>query len=171
MPISDELYLSVIAEPASGMVRSHDSAGLPFLVAPPPQTHQELCAGIDRAADAARLAVAGDPLRATEYERAASEAQAFKDAGYPTESVPRTVAAWAISGRTAQQAADSILGEAAAYTEALYRLRETRLNAKEQVRLAMQEGNQEQAEQIADQAIAAINAAIGGVGNSAGANV
>ncbi|QVM87418.1 hypothetical protein I0D68_20075 [Pseudomonas lalucatii] len=89
-----------------------------------------LCAQIDTAADAARRAVAGDPLRAVEYDRAAAEAQAFAAAGYPEGAVPRTVAAWAINGRSAQQAADSILAEAAAYTEALYQIREARLQAR-----------------------------------------
>ncbi|SFT49137.1 hypothetical protein [Pseudomonas marincola] len=125
-----------------------------------------LCETVDAAADAARLKVAGDPLRATEYERAAIEAQAFKDAGYPAESVPRTVAAWAINSRTAEQAADSILAESAAYTEALYCLREVRLNGKEQVRAAMDAGNVELAQQITEQTIAKINTDIAGVGNN-----
>ncbi|MBS7660553.1 phage tail protein [Pseudomonas lalucatii] len=132
-----------------------------------------LCAQIDTAADAARRAVAGDPLRAVEYDRAAAEAQAFAAAGYPEGAVPRTVAAWAINGRSAQQAADSILAEAAAYTEALYQIREARLQAKEQVRQAMDQGDPEQAQAIAAAAIAAaaiasIAAAVAGVGNNAG---
>lgn len=126
----------------------------------------ELCARIDTAADAARARVAGDPLRAVEYDRAAAEAQAFADAGYPAAAVPRTVAAWAINGRTAQQAADSILAEAAAYTEALYVIRETRLAAKEQIRTLMAAGEVEQAQQLAEQTIAAIEAAVAGVGNA-----
>lgn len=126
-----------------------------------------LCARIDDAADAARARVAGDPLRAVEYDRARIEAQAFADAGYPGDAVPRTVAAWAINGRTAQQAADSILAEAAAYTEALYVIRETRLAAKEQIRTLMAAGEDEQAQQLAEQTIAAIEAAVAGVGNAA----
>ncbi|MBS4151975.1 phage tail protein [Pseudomonas balearica] len=122
---------------------------------------------IDVAADAARARVAGDPLRAVEYDRARIEAQAFADAGYPADAVPRTVAAWAINGRTAQQAADSILAEAAAYTEALYVIRETRLAAKEQIRTLMAAGEVEQAQQLAEQTIAAIEAAVAGVGNAA----
>ncbi|HCW94830.1 MAG TPA: phage tail protein [Pseudomonas sp.] len=122
---------------------------------------------IDVAADAARARVAGDPLRAVEYDRARIEAQAFADAGYPGDAVPRTVAAWAINGRTAQQAADSILAEAAAYTEALYVIRETRLAAKEQIRTLMAAGEVEQAQQLAEQTIAAIEAAVAGVGNAA----
>ncbi|MDE9812457.1 phage tail protein [Pseudomonas aeruginosa] len=121
---------------------------------------------IDAAADAARSTVAGDPLRAVEYERAAAEAEAFKAAGYPAESVPRTVAAWAINGRTAQQAADNILAEAAAYTEALYLIRETRLQAKELVRQAMAAGNSEHAQDIAAETIASIQATVAGIGNA-----
>jgi len=130
-------------------------------------TAEELCAHVDTAADEARRKVAGDPLRAVEYDRARIEAQTFADAGYPADAVPRTVAAWAINGRTAQQAADSILAEAAAYTEALYVIRETRLAAKEQIRTLMAADEVEQAQQLAEQTIAAIEAAVAGVGNAA----
>lgn len=136
-------------------------------LAEPPIRLAELCSAIDTAADAARASVAGDPLRAVEYDRARIEAQAFADAGYPADAAPRTVAAWAINGRTAQQAADSILAEAAAYTEALYVIRETRLAAKEQIRTLMDAGEVEQAQQLAEQTIAAIEAAVAGVGNAA----
>lgn len=132
----------------------------------PPVSTKRLCAEIDGAADAARAQVAGDPLRAVEYDRAAAEAQAFKAAGYPADAVPRTVAAWAISGRTAQQAADNILLESAAYTEALYQIREARLGAKEMVRQAMASGNVDQAQDIAAETIAAIESAISGIGNA-----
>jgi hypothetical protein len=125
-----------------------------------------LCARIDDAADAARARVAGDPLRAVEYDRAWRDAQAFADAGYPGDAVPRTVAAWAINGRTAQRAADSILAEAAAYTEALYVIRETRLAAKEHIRMLMDAGEVEQAQQLAEQTIAVIEGAVAGVGNN-----
>lgn len=125
-----------------------------------------VCARIDSAADAARAAVAGDPLRAVEYDRAAAEAREFASAGYPAEVVPRTVAAWAINGRTAREAADSIIAEAAAYTEALYVIRETRLAAKEQVRALMAAGQIEQAQQLAEQTIAAIRSSVTGVGNA-----
>lgn len=126
----------------------------------------KLCTQIDLAADAARQQVAGDPLRAVEYEKAATEAQAFKDAGYPANAVPRTVSAWAIAGRTAQQSADDILREAAAYTNAFYSLRETRLQAKELVRQAFAAGNPAHAEDIAAETVAAIQASVAGVGNA-----
>jgi hypothetical protein len=172
VPIDAGRYLEVIANPAPGRVRSHDAQGLPILIDPPPYvpTTVALCACIDRAADAARRSVAGDPLRAVEYERSAAEAQAFKDAGYPAEAVPRTVSAWAINGRTVRQAADSILTEAATYSEALYLIRETRLQAKEQIRVAMGSGNTEQAQSVAAASIAAIAAAVSGVGNNTEAN-
>ncbi|WP_278412707.1 phage tail protein [Stutzerimonas kunmingensis] len=167
--ISNERYNEVIANPSAGRVRSHDADGLPILIDPPVKvpTVEALCDNIDAAADAARARVAGDPLRAVEYDRARIEAQAFADAGYPADAVPRTVAAWAINGRTAQQAADSILAEAAAYTEALYVIRETRLAAKEQIRTLMTDGEVEQAQQLAEQTVAAIEAAVAGVGNAA----
>lgn len=77
------------------------------------------------------------------------------------------VAAWAISGRTPQQAADSILAEAAQYNGALVQLRTTRLQAKELIRQAMANGNVEQAEDIAAETIASIEAAVAGIGNNA----
>ena len=128
----------------------------------------QLCQSVDAAADAARAKVAGDPLRAVEYDRSRLEAEAYKAAGYQGE-VPRMVAAWAINGRTARQAADSILTEAAAYTEALYLIRETRLQAKELIRAAMAGGNIEHAQDIANETVAAIEAAVAGIGNNAGA--
>ncbi|ARU88283.1 hypothetical protein [Pseudomonas sp. M30-35] len=164
--LSAELFAEVVTNRPNDKVMVAGNDGLPILTIANPVTTESLCIQIDTAADLARLTVAGDPLRATEYERAAAEAQAFKDAGYPTESVPRTVAAYAINGRTAQQSADSILAESAAYIEALYCLRETRLQAKELVRQAMGAGNTAQAEDIAAEAIATIEAMISGVGNS-----
>lgn len=134
-------------------------------------TNREVLAGnlgarIDSAADAARSAVVGDAVRSLEYQKAADEAQAFADAGYPADAVPRTVAAYVTAERTAQQAADSILAEAAAYNEALYTLRETRLQAKERVRKAMDSGDIELAQAITDETVAAIQAAVAGVGNA-----
>lgn len=126
----------------------------------------ELCLGIDTAADAARSKVAGDPLRAMEYDRARVAAEQFAAADYHG-AVPAMVAAWAINGRTPQQAADSILTEAAAYTNALELLRTTRLAAKEQIRTLMANGNVEQAQDIAAETIAAIEAAVAGIGNNA----
>ncbi|AVO55743.1 phage tail protein [Ectopseudomonas mendocina] len=141
---------------------------MPFLVPAPALviTDETLCARIDTAADAARRAVAGDPLRAVEYDRARLAAEQFAAAGYQGE-VPTMVAAWAINGRTPQQAADSILAEAAAYTNALELLRTTRLAAKEQIRVLMAANQVEQAQQLTDQTIAAIEAAVAGIGNNA----
>lgn len=164
--ISAERHAELMKGVSQGEEIDFDEAGYPFLKEQLPPTSAALCAQIDTTADAARRAVAGDPLRAVEYERAAAEAQAFKDAGYPADAVPRTVAAWAISGRTAQQAADNILLESAAYTEALYQIREARLGAKELVRHAMAAGNLEQAQTIATSTIAAIQAAVAGIGNA-----
>lgn len=40
--ISKERYLSVIANPAHGKIRSHDAEGLPILIDPPPPTREQL---------------------------------------------------------------------------------------------------------------------------------
>lgn len=169
VPISEERYMNVIANPTLGMIRSHDAHGLPILVAPPTYvpSSEALCARVDAAADKARAKVAGDPLRAVEYDRSRLEAEAYKAAGYQGD-VPRMVAAWAINGRTPRQAADSILSEASAYTEALYCIRETRLQAKELIRAAVNAGNVEQAQDIADETVAFIENAVAGIGNNAG---
>lgn len=131
-----------------------------------PPSIESLLLRIDTAADTARRAVAGDPLRAVEYDRARLAAEQFAAADYQGE-VPAMVAAWAINGRTPQQAADSILAEAAAYTNALELLRTTRLAAKEQVRALMAANQVEQAQQLTEQTIAAIEAAVAGIGNNA----
>lgn len=137
------------------------------LTTPAPEvTQSSLCASVDAAADAARRAVAGDPLRAVEYANAATEAQAFAAAGYQG-TVPPMVAAWAINGRTPQQAADSILAEAAQYSAALVQLRTVRLGAKELIRATMAAGNIEHAQDIAAETIASIEAAVAGIGNNA----
>lgn len=130
----------------------------------PVPTAADLCARIDSYADQARQVVAGDPLRAVEYERAAAEAQAFKDAGYPVDAVPRTVAAWAIMGRTPAEAADGILTEAAKYAEVLYMVRERRLEAKELIKSKIAAGAIDGAKRLADEAIKAIQAAVTGQG-------
>lgn len=161
-----EAFDETVSNRPADKIMVPDSNGDPSLADPPGPSMAELCSAIDVAADAARRAVAGDPLRAVEYERSAAEAQVFKDSGYPAEAVPRTVSAWAIGGRTAQQAADSILVENVAYTEALYRIREARLGAKELVRQAMAAGNVDQAQDIASETIAAIESAISGIGNA-----
>lgn len=114
----------------------------------------QLLQEIDAAADSARHALVGDPLRSLEYQRAAGEAAAFKEAGYPAEEIPPLVAAYVIGDRTPQQAADEILHEATRHDEALARIRSIRLQSKADVREAIAEGLIEQAEAIAQKAIA-----------------
>lgn len=78
--------------------------------------------------DAACAAVYAAPARfADEYKLREAQAQAYKDAGY-TGPVPRQVAAYATpAGVTAQQAADTILAQAAALRGALDALGELRM--------------------------------------------
>lgn len=168
--ITAEEHAALLEGHSGGKSIAADAGGFPILIDQPqtPVTADGLCSQIDAAADTARRAVAGDSLRAVEYEKAAAEAQAFKDAGYPAGNVPRTVSAWAIAGRSARQAADNILAESAQYNSALYQIREVRLAAKEQVRALMAVGQEEQAKQAAAQTVAAIKAAVSGVGNARG---
>ena len=162
--ISQEQHAQLLQGQSDGMVISSIN-GQPVLQPKAPLNVDQLSKQIDTAADAARAAVVGDPLRAVEYERAASEAQSFAAANYQGD-VPPMVAAWAISGRTTQQAAEDILREAAQYDGAIVQLRTLRLEAKELIRAAMSEGNAELAENIAAEAITAIEAAVAGIGNN-----
>lgn len=162
--ISEELRLSLTN---SGRPIVMGQGGMPEPAPPVAPTVQQMLNSVDSAADAARQTVAGDPLRAVEYDRARIEAEQFAAAGFQG-NVPPMVAAWAINGRTPQQAAESILQEAAQYTDALVHLRTVRLNAKELIRNAMATGNIEQAQDIAFETIASIKAAVAGIGNNAG---
>lgn len=153
------------ANPQPGLAEEWLSDDAPELQPGPEQKIVELCGRIDKVTDAARYKVAGDPLRAVEYDRARLAAETYAAAGYQGE-VPAMVAAWVTPERNAQQAADSILAEAAAYTTALELLRTTRLQAKEQIRQLMAAGNAGQAEAVATATIAAIEAAVLGIGNN-----
>jgi hypothetical protein len=92
------------------------------------------CEQIDESADAARLSIMGDPLRAMEYESTAREAKAFAVLAFKGE-VPLTVQSWADAcGITPQAAAESIILKADAWDAALYAIRDTRLKGKETVK-------------------------------------
>ncbi|MGE8100288.1 hypothetical protein [Pseudomonas fluorescens] len=125
------------------------------------QETENLCSRVDAAADSARKALTGDPLRAMEYASAAADAQAFKDAGYPKKAVPLSVSAWAVKGRTAQEAADDILGKSAEFNNSLLTLRTLRLKAKEQIRAQVAKGKTERAKEVCDAAILALRNVVG----------
>ncbi|MCO7538357.1 hypothetical protein NJH24_26705 [Pseudomonas asiatica] len=118
---------------------------------------------IDEAADSARSAVVGNNLRVIEYQLAEQEAKELKAAGFEGE-VPATVQAWVdAAGLSPQAAAENILAEAAKWKGALYSIRAARLKGKLD---ALQAATHDEAEAIADRAIAAINASIVGVDNA-----
>ena len=123
---------------------------------------EHLCTKVDAAADNARTALAGDPLKAMEYAQAAADAQAYQDAGYPKKDVPLSVAAWVVKGRTAKQAAEQILGKAGQLTEHLLTLRTLRLKAKTQIRAHATKGNIDLARSAADEALLAISQLVSG---------
>jgi len=120
------------------------------------QESERLCVKVDTAADSARKAIVGDPLRALEYAQATTDAQAFKDENYPKHAVPQTVSAGVIKGRSAKQAADRILLKAARCDESLLTLRTLRLKAKEQIRSYTTKGKTALAREAADEVIIAI---------------
>ena len=120
------------------------------------QETERLCAKVDAAADDARTALAGDPLKAMEYAQAAADAQAYQDAGYPKKEVPLSVAAWVAKGRSAKQAAEQILSKAYQLTDHLLALRTLRLKAKAQIRAQAAKGNMDLARSAGDEALVAI---------------
>lgn len=84
-------------------------------------------------------AIYGDVLgkRTEEYVLAATEAQAYKDAGC-SGAAPSSVQSWATAKTwTATQATDDILATAAAWRGAQIAIRSARLARKEQVRTAI----------------------------------
>ncbi|WP_338806921.1 hypothetical protein V8U11_07005 [Pseudomonas chlororaphis] len=125
------------------------------------QEAEQLCRRVDAEADAARQILGGDPLRAMEYAQAASDAQAFKEAGYPKKAVPLAVSAWVVKGRTAKAAADQILDKAAEFNSKLLALRTLRLQAKERIRAQASKGKQEAAKDACEAAIEAIRKVAG----------
>jgi hypothetical protein len=127
------------------------------------QEAEHLCAKVDAAANSARAALAGDPLKAMEYAQAAVDAQAFQDAGYPKKDVPLAVSAWVVKGRTAKQAAEQILAKDAQLHEALLALRVLRLKAKEQIKAQAAQGKIDLARNASEEAITAIRQTVANV--------
>ncbi|MEO4014756.1 MULTISPECIES: phage tail protein [Pseudomonas] len=126
------------------------------------QETERLCAKVDAAADKARTALAGDPLKAMEYAQAAVAAQAYKEAGYPKKDVPMAVSAWVVKGRTAKQAAEQILSKAAQLSDHLRTLRTLRLKAKMQIRAHAAKGKIDLARSAGDEALVAIREFVSG---------
>lgn len=127
------------------------------------QETERLCAKVDAVADKARTALAGDPLKATEYAQATVAAQAYKDAGYPKKDVPMAVSAWVVKGRTAKQAAEQILSKAAQLSDNLLTLRTLRLKAKIQIRAHAAKGKINLARSAGDEALVAIREFVSGL--------
>lgn len=107
---------------------------------------------IDRAAESVRADwVSPGSYIAVEYEQAEAAARAFAAAGYPADTVPDEVAAWAeAAGITSEAAADDIISTAEQWREAVRQIRRTRLLGKAAVDAATD----------ADSIAAAVEAAI-----------
>ena len=166
--ITEEEHSALLDAQSSGCIIQAGQDGRPVAVPRPEPSLGErrilLCESIDRAADAARLAVAGDPLRAAEYQVAEAEAKAYQAAGYAGDCPP-SVRSWAEAKNwTGKQAADNIIAEAAAWNGALYAIRDARLKAKEGVRSAL---TADAAAALAQAAIDGINAKVANLGNAA----
>jgi hypothetical protein len=118
---------------------------------------------IDEAADNARVAAVGNSQRVLEYQLAEQEAEAFQAEKFAGE-VPASVQAWVdAAGLSPQKAAEDILAEAAAWKTALYAIRAARLVGKQ---AALKAASHDEAEAVADTAIAKINASVVGLGNA-----
>lgn len=158
--ITDQEHADLLAGELAESCIGDGAGGKPVQIDRPPPSRAQLCSAIDAEADAARLAVVGDPLRVVEYERAAAEATAYQGTGY-SGPVPAAVQSWAdAKGWSGQQAADDILAAASAFNAALYQLRDIRLKGKAAV---MNSGADAAAKTIADAAIAQIRAAVTGL--------
>lgn len=167
--ITDDAHAMLIRGQANGKLMKVAIDGTPSVVDRPAPSLAEIRAGllrsIDATADAARLAVAGDPLRAAEYQIAEAEAKTYQAGGYVGECPP-SVKSWAEAKSWAtKQAADNIIAEAAAWNAALYAIRDARLKAKEGVRNAL---TAEDATAIAEAAITGIESKVKNLGNAAG---
>ncbi|QEL57051.1 hypothetical protein [Chromobacterium paludis] len=124
----------------------------------------EICIRLDASADAASQPYAGSELRALEYQRAAAEAQAYKDAGYKGDA-PAGVRAWAdAKGLSGKDAADGILAKAMAADQALAAIRAIRLKGKEAVRAA---ASLDAVQAAADGALAQLQAVAAGTPDAA----
>lgn len=92
---------------------------------------------IDSAAEAARAAILVKSTNTIEYQVAIADAIKYRDAGF-AGPVPRGVSSWSHAKRrqgwTDQQAAEDILATEARWMNALYFIREERLDTKELVR-------------------------------------
>jgi|SRR6478672_909688 len=141
LPEHADKYIEVPAEQRGEWVRYRANAARTGLELVPPKAYDlpgekaKLIRRIDAEVDGIYAAVIGN--RGPEYEDAATEAQAFKNAGYPAGAIPPSVSSWATpKGWTAQQAADDILMEAAKLSAAKQAIRQNRLARKEEARNA-----------------------------------
>lgn len=132
-----EHYAAQFIEVPDGVQAGWEFSGGQWLPPTPVlQTLEELVAEIDKAADALRLSIVGDPLRVEEYRIAREEATAFVAANY-SGTVPSSVQSWATAKNWApKQAADDIMHTAQLWSSALYAIRTIRLVGKEAVRNA-----------------------------------
>ncbi|MGF6098910.1 hypothetical protein [Pseudomonas sp. 18175] len=156
--LPEERFVATIGSPKEGKRISHDADGLPILIdeLPTPTSVQQFYTSIDSAANEAHGFIAGGALRALEYAQTAEQAEAFADAGYPSDNIPPLVAAGAVNGRTPKEVADEIREKHAQYIERVSRLRTARLAGKEQVRSLIKVGEIVDALGVVEQTLAVI---------------
>lgn len=114
----------------------------------------DLQAQLDAASEQALMRAAGSQQHILDYESAAVEASAFQAAGFPADDVPPLIAALAGSDRSPQEAAESILQEAARLGTARSQVRTITLRGKEAIRAAMAAGELTQAEAATEATLA-----------------
>lgn len=130
--INPEQTIAANTEGWSGLALSLPSGTAIVPYTPPVITVAQCLAKIDADTDSIYGSMLGN--RGEEYTLAATEAKAYKDAGY-TGPVPGSVQSWATAKAwTTTQAADDILTTAAQWLGAQSAIRSARLLRKEQAR-------------------------------------
>lgn len=130
-------------------------AGFDFERLPLPAALIVAAQQIEQAADQARAAVLGDPLRAVEYQLAEAEAKSYMQAGFDGEVPPTVLALVDAASIEPKAAAEQILAESLAWRNAVCQIRAARLKGRQAMLAA---SSHEEAEERADAAISAIRA-------------
>ena len=139
--ITDEEFNAYLNREAGSTVTYVD--GTLVITAPEGPTLEEIKAaainGVENFAENAVMSGISNQARALEYDLTATEATAFKSAGYVGEA-PRSVNIWAlIQNISAQEACDQILFAREQYVNLLLTIREIRLQAKAEIAEATDE--------------------------------
>lgn len=170
--ITEAQHQALLAGQSDGQLIQADSNGIPTLVAPPAPALTDVQANALKSIDADAETLRGKYITANSGQVATylmkySEATAFQTAGY-TGTVPGLVQSEVdATGQTAQQAADSILAQYAAWSSLAASIETARRKAKIAVNAATSTDSVNTAISTATTAFAAIDAAASASGATA----